>query len=256
MSGVAILIVNYNMPERTNALVEHINRTVRCGFELVVIDNGSDLAPVSPYTRIRIKENVQTTRGWLRGLNFIKRHGMMPFAYWFLITSAEFPAEGSAEDHGRWRDPLSPMVELLLDDPNAVGVHPALTSDSTSAWKHLFSRGMNKPRETWMIDNIASLYRADWFDGIGWFDKRMRYAWGIDLETCWKARSQGRTLWVDERVHVKKVTNIGYQMNRMGMTAEERVKLAGENMAMILSEKYGTDWNARMRSEYVTREMQ
>ena len=34
-----------------------------------------------------------------------------------------------------------------------------------------------------MIDNIFSMYKAAWFDSIGWFDPQLRYAWGIDLET-------------------------------------------------------------------------
>jgi hypothetical protein len=249
----AILIVNYNMPERTDALVEHIQQHVTCPYELMVIDNGSDQVYPSKYTRIYLSKNIQTTGGWLAGLEFARR--FKPFAYWFLITSAEFPA-GAAKDHSRWQgDPLSPMVHLLEENIDAVGVHPALTPDSTSAWKHLFTRGGDQPRPTWMIDNIASLYRSDWFDKIGWFDPDMTFAWGIDMETCWKARSQGRTLWVDERVMVKKVTNIGYKLDRMGMSADQRVRLAGENMTRVLSNKYGPEWNWKMRKEFVTSEM-
>lgn len=245
MNTTAILIVNYNMPERTDALVETIRQRVKCRYELIVIDNGSDQMPVSKYTRIRIGRNVQTTAGWLMGLEHARIYD--PFAYWFLITSAEFPMDGE--------DPLTPMVQILEQDPNAVGLHPALTLDSTSAWKHLFTRGYDYPRPTWMIDNIASLYRADWFDRIGWFDPELVYAWGIDLETGWKARSQGRTLWVDSRSRVKKVTNIGYTMDRMGMEAEQRGRLAGANMMEVLSRKYGPQWSWKMREEFVTSEM-
>jgi len=100
-----------------------------------------------------------------------------------------------------------------------------------------------------MIDNIASLYRADWFDSIGRFDPEMRYAWGIDLETCYIARRDNRSLWVDERVKVKKVTNIGYNMNRMKMSASEREQLAGENMRSVLYKKYGSNyWRMMMEA--------
>ena len=247
---VAIFIVNYNMPERTDALVGHILDTVKWPYELFVIDNGSNIVPPprpSIYKCVRtiyLDGNVQTTGGWLAGLEEADKDGSDWLAYWFLITSAEF-LEGI-------NDPLAPMAELLVADDNAVGVHPALTADSTTAWTHLISRNGNlKPRRTWMIDNIASLYRADWFDANGRFDPMLKYAWGIDLETCFKAREQGRSLWVDERSQIKKVTNIGYDMGRMNMNAPTREQLAGANMAEVLSGRYGPNWWDRMLNEGV-----
>jgi len=244
MNKVAILIPSYNMPERAEALVEFISNHVEYPHDTILIDNGSDIKLPSIYSTITLAENIQTTGAWLMGLHYadmlaLKYHQPY-FAYWFLITSAEFV--GTA-------DVLAPMAELLESDPNAVGVHPALTEDSTTSWKHLIERGTNVPRQTWMIDNIASLYRADWFDSIGRFDPEMRYAWGIDLETCYIARRDNRSLWVDERVKVKKVTNIGYNMNRMKMSASEREQLAGENMRSVLYKKYGSNyWRMMMEA--------
>lgn len=239
---VAALIVNYNMPERTDALAKHIRKHSLWPCDLYVIDNGSDLVAPSQFTNVVIEKNRQTTGGWLEGLSEASRQGDY-FAYWFLITSAEFPPGGA--------DPLSPLASLLVDDPNAVGVHPALTKDSTTSWDHLITRGGEQPRRTWMIDNIASLYRAEWFDEIGRFNPELVYAWGIDLVTCWKARDQGRSLWVHEGSRIKKVTNIGYQMDRMNMKAGERESLAGRNMTAVLSEAYGPNWWQRMMTENV-----
>ena len=245
MNKVAILITNYNMPERTDALCKRIRQHVLWPYGLFVIDNGSDIAAPSQYTTLRLEQNIQTTGGWLAGLSQARGEGDY-FAYWFLITSAEI-----AEGH----DPLTPMAELLVDDPQAVGVHPALTEDSTTAWKHLLARGGDQPRRTWMIDNIASLWRAEWFNAQGGFDPELRYGWGIDLETCWKARQQEKTLWVHEGCWVKKVTDIGYTMGRMNMTAAERVRLAGENMDHVLRCRYGKSWDWKMRNEFITGEM-
>lgn len=241
---VAIFIINYNMPERVDALVAHIQHTVKWPHELFVIDNGSDLCPPSRYTNVFLEDNVQTTGGWLAGLEEADKHNQDWLAYWFLITSAEF-LKGDA-------DPLTPMAGLLFEDMQAVGVHPALTADSTTAWTHLISRnGRLKPRRTWMIDNIASLWRAEWFNENGRFDPALKYAWGIDLETCFKARTQGYSLWVDERSQIKKVTNIGYDMGRMNMNASNGEQLAGANMAEVLSGRYGPNWWARMLNEEV-----
>jgi len=240
---VAAFVVNYNMPERADALAIFINQHVEWPVDVYVIDNGSDLVGDALTTNIWLNENVQTTCGWLSGLEeAVDLTGRDYFAYWFLITSAEMIGD---------EDPLTPMAQLLWDDAQAVGVHPALTSDSTTAWKHLIDRGTGEPRQTWMIDNIASLYRAKWFDRIGRFDEELVYGWGIDLETCWKARAMGYTLWVDERALIRKTTDIGYTMGRMRMSAEERRALASRNMADVLRWKYGDEWNWKMREEFV-----
>lgn len=243
---VAALIVNYNMPEKTDALVESIRQRVKVPCVPIVIDNGSDQQSPSKYTTLKVRPNIQTTGGWLEGLKYAQR--LKPLAYWFIITSAEF-------DELQY-DPLAPMVNLLNNRPSVVGVHPALTSDSTTSWNHMKARtefGTSRP--TWMIDNIASLYRADWFDSIGWFDPALLYAWGIDLETCWKARRDGKTIAICEASRIKKITNIGYTMERMGMTAQQREERAGANMAAVLSSRYGPNWWHRMTNEFVTEEM-
>jgi hypothetical protein len=230
------------MPERTDALCEYIRDHVKAyPVDLCVVDNGSDLVEPSKYTTLHLKENVQTTGGWLAGLDSLDQDYL---AYWFLITSTEFVADKSF-------DPLAPMVEKLNSDPQAVGVHNALTVDSTTAWKHLITRGGDGCRQTWMIDNISSLYRADWFDEIGRFDERLVYAWGVDLETCYLARKQGRTLWVCEDAQVKKVTDIGYRMERMNMSAERRRELARENMVQILTKKHGPLGCHKVLNDYI-----
>jgi GT2 family glycosyltransferase len=242
MYRVAAIITNYNMPERTDALVKYIHKYVKAyPVDVVVVDNGSDLAKPSRYTKVRLEENVQTTGGWLAGLDSLNQQY---FAYWFLITSTEFV-------FGQSYDPLMPMVAKLKNDAQAVGVHNALTIDSTTAWKHLYTRRGVGCRQTWMIDNISSLYRADWFDEIGRFDPALKYGWGVDLETCYLARKQKRTLWVCEDAVVKKVTDIGYTMNRMNMSADKRRELASRNMVEVLNDKYGPFGYRQVRNDYI-----
>ncbi len=238
---VAIFIVNYNMKERCNALVDHIAQFVVFPYRLFVIDNGSDLVEPSGHTNVWIPENIQTTGGWLAGLKEANKRGKKWFAYWFLITSTEFVDQ---------KDPLTPLANWLIGSPNTAAVHPALTRDSTTAWKHMIARDTGL-RRTWMIDNIASLWRVRDFEALGGWDPDLKYGWGIDLEMCWKARQAEKWLWIHEGCQVKKTTDIGYSMERMNMSAEERTKLAGANMDQTLEKKYGPDWNQKMREEFV-----
>lgn len=242
---VAIFIINYNMPERADALASHIIRYVRWPYKLFLIDNGSDLVLPAVNTNVHIDRNIQTTKGWRYGLQLVRESGDF-LAYWFLITSAEFVAPV---------DILSPMANYLLEEERAVGIHPSLTSDSTSDWPHLFNRFGFGIRETWHIDNIASLWRADWFNQVGGFDARMTMAWGIDLDLSYKARQDSRGLFVHEGVEIKKVTDIGYQMDRMNMSADERRQLASAEMAEILADKYGPDCWQRVTGDYITEDM-
>jgi len=233
MNRVAVLIVNYNMPERADALAEHIQEYSKTPFDLYLIDNGSDIMKPAKYTTVRLDKNVQTTNGWLAGLASADHSGIDYCAYWFLITSAKFTEA---------KDPLTPMFELMHSDNDIVGVHPALTKSSTTHWKHLITKGGTEPRQVFMIDNIASLYRADWFDSIGRFDKRFVYGWGIDLETGYLARKDGKRIYVCEQSKIHKTTDIGYTMGRMGMDAIERRRLATWNMEQIFYNKYGEYW--------------
>lgn len=234
---VAVILVNYNMPERADALADYLKDHSQWPYDLFLVDNGSDQVPEAANTTVRITRNRQTTGGWLAGLDAAAvaadKAGQSYLAYMFLITSAEF-VQG---------DPIAECARVLVADPNAVGVHPALTVDSTTSWMHMLTRQTaGQIRQTWMIDNIASMYRAAWFDSIGWFDPRLTYAWGIDLETCYLARHQGRGLWITETAKVRKITDIGYRMGRMGMAADTRQLLASNNMREVLSEKYGVNW--------------
>jgi len=214
------------MPERTDALVEHILKYEDC--DVVVVDNGSDICPPSKYTTMKLNRNIQTTGGWLEGLK--QAHGSD--FYWILGTSAEFIGVPV----------LDAMLKCMKLYSHCVGVHPALTKSSTTSWEHLKTIGMNGYRQVWMIDNIAALWRAKWFDSVGGFDPRFTYAWGPDLELAYLARQDDRTLYVSEPAGVKKVTDIGYKMNRMGMDAEQRRHLARTNMREVMTNKYGPDW--------------
>jgi glycosyltransferase involved in cell wall biosynthesis len=246
---VAIIIPNYNMPERTDLLAKAIRQRVKWPHELIVVENGSDIAPLSSHAAVRLEKNVQTTNAWLTGLAYADGLAYVRkkyfFAYWFMITSAEFPED----DEG---DPLEPIVRFLSEDPFRAAVHHALTPDSTTSWNHLKARGGNDFRRTWFIDNISAVWSADWFDNtVGRFDPRLTYAWGVDYEACYLTRKEDGQIYVYEGAKVDKFTDIGYTMNRMNMTADERRVKASEQMNRILGARYGPNWHGMMTNDYI-----
>jgi hypothetical protein len=243
---VAVILTNYNMPERADALREYVAMHTEWPLDFILVDNGSDLAEPSQYTSLRLEENIQTTGGWLMGLeysDFLARKNKESYmAYWLMITSAEFVEKSL--------DPLTPLANVLVGDPNAVAVHAALTEDSTSAFANMMTRGGSEPRRTIQMDNIAALWRADFLNKIERFDPSLTYAWGITSETCWKARRDGRSLWIHEGIRVKKVSQIGYTMNRMNMTEQERHDNASAEAQKVLTERYGEKPYRKLGREY------
>jgi len=240
----AVFIGNYNMPERADALYEHLDKS-KHPHDIYLIDNGSDLMAPAKHTNVFIKESCQTTNGWLKGMQEADKAMKDYDTYMFLITSTEIK-DG--------KDTIQLLSENF-SDPEVVVVHPALTQESTTHWGHLKNRGTNAVRPTWMVDNICSMYRADWFDKQGRWDPELIYAHGIDVEMCLFARRQGKKILVDERCEVEKITDIGYTMNRMNMTAEMRRQKGWANMSEVMTKKYGSGfWNILL-TEGVTEEM-
>ena len=170
--------------------------------------------------------------------------GEIYFAYMIMITSAEFVKESG--------DPLTPLVEFLAETPQAAVIHAALTKDSTTALaEQMMDRGTGQPRRTYLVDNIAALWRADWLNSIGRFRKELTMGWGVLPETCWKARRDRKTIWIHEGTLIKKVSNIGYDMGRMNMSASERSQLASAEAHRILEPIYGERFNEKLGHEWV-----
>ena len=96
-----------------------------------------------------------------------------------------------------------------------------------------------------MVDNLFCAYRAEWFQKNP-FDPSFTYAWGSDLEACYKARLEGRKILINQTIKVQKITNIGYKMERMNMSANERTAKASVNMQEVMTRKYGDHWRDLM----------
>lgn len=233
------------MPERTDALCEHIAYTVKHPHDFYIVDNGSDLVKPSKYTTVYLDENKQTTGGFLAGVDAAVKSGEDYFAYWFIITSAKFPIVD-------WSNPLGylmPMLQL----PNTFAIHPAVHFNY-SAWEQWMSprppdntRGI---RRVWGMDYIAALISTEKYHAIGGFRPELTMAWGVPGECNWKARKNGWKLYINDTYVIDKETDIGYDMGRMNMSAERRRELAGKQSDDVLAPIYGKDYREKFRYEY------
>jgi hypothetical protein len=244
MHKTAIVICNYNMPERTDALAEHIYETVKLPYDLIVVDNGSDLVPPSKYSVVRLSRNVQTTNGFLAGLDYADEMGEDYFAYWMFITSAAFFRDDL-------RDPLEILMPVLESDLMAFAVQPSIKFNYKQAWSDVMSqRQTHKPRRVWGTDYISVLFSAEKLNSIGRYRKELTMMWGVPGECNWKARKNGWHIYIHDGYRMKKDTDVGYTMDRMGMTAKERRSLASAESDKVLEPIYGKNYREKFGSEY------
>ena len=232
------------MPEKVDALVEHIYQTVKYPYDLIVVDNGSDLVEPSEHTTRYISNNVQTTGGFLEGLNCADRLRDDYFAYWMIITSASFIETDL-------RDPLQELMPILVADKEAFAVQPAIEFGYEQAWSGMMSpRDGKSLRRVWGTDYISTLFRAKYLNAMGRYRKELTMMWGVPGECNWKARKEGLHIYVHDGYVMRKETDIGYKMDRMNMSAKERRNLASAESDRILEPIYGENYRDRFGFEY------
>jgi hypothetical protein len=248
MNKVAIVLLNYNMPERADDAAANILARVQVPYELIVVDNGSDIMEPADSTTLRLSKNVQVSNGFRMGLAYADAIAAWEriefFAYWFLITSLQFLPN---EDY----DPLARLLKPMMDDPKVAFVVPTLTPETVTAWEHMKNRGGSGTRETWGTDfYLGGLVRADFFNGIDRFNPELRFGWGVCSEVNWHARVQGLEILLHEDVMIRKDTDIGYDMGRMGMSAKERRTLSSDETNYVLTQKWGEEALDKLGHEY------
>ena len=239
----AIIICSYNMWEWADALVEHIYKTVKVPYELIFVDNGSDIVEPSKYTNYWIPENVQMIPGFMAGFRFADSLYQDFYAYWMLTTSCKFNEDDK-------RDPLAKLLKVLEDDDKAYAVQPSLTFNYGAWEKWLIPRQPPVSRRMFALENVCPLFRAKYFDELGRFREELTLGWGISAEMYWKARKAGYHIYTHDGYVMHKETEIGYTMDRMGMDAKTRRKKADQQSKDVLVPIYGVDYLNKLNSEY------
>jgi hypothetical protein len=113
ITKVAILLLNFNLPEMTDKLVEQINRNINFPHQLFLLDNGSETAKRSKYATHILEKNIGMNGGIEYLWKLVKDDNQFD-AYWFLCNDIIL-------DEGR--DYLLEMTELYkqLSQKFAVG---------------------------------------------------------------------------------------------------------------------------------------
>lgn len=247
MKRAAVIVLNYNMPEAADKWVETIRERVAYPHDLIVVDNGSDKAAPSQHTTIRVEKNTRTTGGLRLGIEYADMRGLIEYGarpdyYWTLSTSTELEhCDG---------DPLAMLIEGLESKPTGVAIAPAFTGDLTS-WTHKVFE-WDETNEIKRIPSIPfGVMNSGWYQAIGGFEQRLTHSWGLEHDMAFQADFMGVTSWLHNGVRLRVREFIGYEMERMDMSKDERDADARREMDEVLTEKWGDLWTTvRERESY------
>jgi glycosyltransferase involved in cell wall biosynthesis len=229
---VSVCILNYNMPQMTDELVEHLREKIKIDYDLIVVDNGSDMAANPKSTTHRFEDNRRVTGGLNRCLYNAKGSD----AVWLLTNDSWIDNDV---------DPLQTMLSKIKEDTGVV--HPSLIPP-TPEYYYKWMLTTNKTKqvvECPMVDMICPLYTKKALDTFGWkFDERFEQGWGIDYDSCYTVRQNGLKVLVDFDVVSTHKTSTTYKSGKdpLFKNKEQYYKAAYSDMTKGLTEKYGRDW--------------
>ncbi len=231
---VAIIIVSYNTNEQVDELVESLEETTECPADIIVVNNGSDQVEPSQYTGIHLNRNILAPGSLHMGLAYADSISALEnfeyYAYCFVTASSKLVNDD---------DIVSKLMNRL--DETTVGVHPSLTQDTEIYWDYMKNDGSDEVKPVKMIGNIFGCYRADWFNSIGRFNRKLSYGYGLDIETGYLARKGGHQVCIDHSVQVKKVP----------IPEPNIEKIAYQQMVEYFTETYGSNYNEVLDEGFV-----
>lgn len=229
INKVAIILVNYNMKEKTEKIIKHLEKTIKHPYDLITVDNGSNEKEKINAT-INLKNNIHITNGILVALNYADTlevtNNEKYLGYSIIDSNIEFVNDD---------DILTQMVKTLKSDSNIVGIAPSLKYDSKTNWD-IFKNSKDKKKENiYFIQDHFSLYRASWFNKVGRYNRDLKYGWGIDIENGYNAYKDHKVMILDNTLLIKYNGSINYN--------KKSNKEKGDDMNLYFIKKYGTNYH-------------
>jgi GT2 family glycosyltransferase len=229
MPHVAIIVLNYDTAEMTDALAAYLRGVLRYDHkDVYVIDNGSDRSPASATHRLPV--NLGFTRGMYEGFRIASAEKAYD-AYWFLNSDIGFEFGAHV---------LADLVDVLFANPRYAQISPQFNSP------HLFMEEAGREaRVVPYLEPTATLIRASTIETIGFWDLDLTHGWGVDYDYGYRVRQAGMASVLTNRA---RITHKEHKSIRDWSAYVDR---ASSEMHTVLGRKYGEDWERINRMESV-----
>jgi GT2 family glycosyltransferase len=207
MTGVFIVVLNWNGWHDTLACLESLQQLQDTHAEIVVVDNAStdDSVPRirEAYPSIKLLQSA-TNLGFGGGCNLGLRHAIQAGAQFVWLVNSDATVEPSA---------LSELLAFAMAQPQAgvVGsvIFEAGQKDKVQVWgggrvdlwrgtsRHLQSAGALD-----FVSGASMLLRVQALHNTGLFDEQTYFMYWEDTDLCFRLRRQGWHLAVAERSRI------------------------------------------------------
>jgi GT2 family glycosyltransferase len=229
MKTVAIVVLNYNTPEMTDALAAYLSDQLEYPEKDVwLVDNGSSPpleAKITPRLRqdvLTLPSNLGFTRGMDEAYRFISSHYRYD-AYWFLNSDVLF-------DHGN--GVLNDLMEILFSSEEYAQIAP----QHNSPHAHM-NDATGDAQPVPFLESTATLVKTTTIEKIGFWDLECTLGWGVDYDYGWRVRQAGLKNILTSRA---RVTHLEH---RSQANVRDYAKRANAEMERVLTKKYGANWS-------------
>jgi GT2 family glycosyltransferase len=224
---IAIIVLNYNTPEMTDALAVYLERDLNYPRKkLYVIDNGSERPPAS--ATHRLPENLGFTRGMHEGYLIASREDDYD-AYWLLNSDVGF-------EYGA--DVLLRLAEVLFSSERFAQIAPQHNSP------HRFmERATSEAQPVPYLEPTATLVKSSTINRVGFWDLELTLGWGVDYDYGYRVRQAGLLNVLTSRARVT------HKEHRSITDFDDYRERASAEMNRVLAAKYGADWGRIMSDE-------
>jgi len=155
MKKTAVIILNRNLPEETNALVEHLKKYDDDFTDIFVVEGGSDKNNLSKYCtwHVETEEVVKHGMRYLRGMNYgllklWKEGKWEKYDSFFLLTNdTKFPKKQNTIK----------VLQKILEEHPKIGI----LSPCSKRWGEKYLIGPDSLKYFWFIHNNVYFLRKD-----------------------------------------------------------------------------------------------
>ena len=224
--SILVTTLNHNLHGMTDNLVNQIKQSVFTGYELFVVDNGSEPENISQHTSLRLEANTfygggcnvildhflkKTTHDYLLILN----NDLLFHGYYFLEKLLSHAREGDFAL-------LSPSV-----------VHAAFIQNP---WRQMHWWGADRTREVLWVDFQCPLLRRDLCTTIQQFPQELYLGWGVDFYASLVCDEQKLKVGVCDDITITHLNSQTLAQNKVkNMTMRNFNKSAETRMANYFS---------------------
>jgi GT2 family glycosyltransferase len=228
--NIAILVLNYNTADLTDALAAYLRSDLHYPRkDVFIIDNGSPTPPLS--ATHRLPANLGFTRGMHEAWRIASSADDYA-AYWFLHSDIGF-------EHGN--NTLLELADILCSDDQFAQISPQFNSP------HKFmENAAERAQRVPYLEPMATLIKASTIEKIGFWDLDLTHGWGVDYDYGFRVRQAGLANILTNRARIV------HKQHKSISDFSAFVERAAAEMHTVLARKYGPGWERINRMRRVT----